>query len=113
MQYVSKLALALLIGLTSAHYAIAQDAQQGHGTAQEAQASAALADGEVKKIDKSAGKITIKHGQLPKLDMAPMTMVFRVSDPKMLDQVKPGDKIKFDADKVNGALTVVKLEAVK
>ena len=115
MQHISKLALALalVIGLTSARHAAAQDAHHGHGTAQGETVSAALADGEVRKIDKSAGKITIKHGQLPRLEMSPMTMVFRVSDPKMLDQVKPGDKIRFDADKVNGAVTVVKLEAVK
>lgn len=73
----------------------------------------ALSDGEVKKIDKDAGKITIKHGPLARLDMPGMTMVFRVKDPVMLEQVKPGDKIKFDADKVNGALTVTTLQADK
>lgn len=113
MNHVSKLALALIIGLGSAAAVHAQDPHHGHGAAQDAKAAAAMADGEVRKIDKSAGKITIKHGPLPRLDMTPMTMVFRVSDPKMLDQVQVGDKIKFDADKVNGALTVVKMEAAK
>jgi Cu(I)/Ag(I) efflux system periplasmic protein CusF len=113
MKHISKLALALVIGLASAVAAHAQDPHHGHGSAQGGKASAAMADGEVKKIDKSAGKITIKHGPLPRLEMTPMTMVFRVSDPKMLDQVQVGDKIRFDADKVNGALTVVKMEAAK
>jgi Cu/Ag efflux protein CusF len=108
MKHVTRLVLALVIGLASAQYANAQaPAAQAEKTQVE------LASGEVKKIDKSAGKITIKHGRLYRLDMAPMTMVFRVSDPKMLDQVQVGDKIRFDADKVKGAMTVVKMEAAK
>ena len=70
----------------------------------------ALTSGEVKKIDKDAKKMTIKHGPLVNLDMPPMTMVFRVKDPAMLDQVKVGDKIGFVAEKLNGAYTVMKLE---
>lgn len=68
-------------------------------------------DGEVTKIDESAGKITIKHGPIPNLDMDSMTMVFRVMEPDMLKQVKVGDKIKFDADRVNGAITITQMEA--
>jgi Cu/Ag efflux protein CusF len=67
-------------------------------------------DGEVTKIDESAGKITIKHGPIPNLDMDSMTMVFRVVEPDMLKQVKVGDKIKFEADRVNGAITVTQME---
>lgn len=117
MKQVTKLALALIISIPGAQHAIAQDAHAGHGAAQGAvqgdKAPAELAAGEIKKIDKSAGKITIKHGRLYRLDMSPMTMAFRVSDPKMLDQVQVGDKVRFDADKVKGALTVVKMEMVK
>jgi Cu(I)/Ag(I) efflux system periplasmic protein CusF len=71
--------------------------------------SAPMSDGEVRKIDKEAGKITIKHGPLVNLDMPGMTMVFRVKDPSMLDRVKEGDKIKFVADRVNGSLTVIQM----
>jgi Cu(I)/Ag(I) efflux system periplasmic protein CusF len=76
--------------------------------------SPALADGdlvkgEVKKVDKTAGKVTIKHGPIKNLDMDGMTMVFRVADPAMLDKMKPGDTIEFEADRVNGALTVTKM----
>ena len=67
---------------------------------------AATVEGEVRKIDKDAGKITLKHGPIPNLDMPGMTMVFRVKDPAMLDVVKTGDKVRFTADKVGGALTV-------
>ena len=66
--------------------------------------------GEIKKVDKEAGKITIKHGRLANLGMAPMTMVFKVKDPAMLEQVKAGDKVKFTAKKLNGALTVTALQ---
>lgn len=70
-------------------------------------------DGEVTKVNESAGKLTIKHGPIKSLDMGPMTMVFRVKEPEMLKQVKPGDKIKFEADRVNGAITVTEMEVAK
>jgi Cu(I)/Ag(I) efflux system periplasmic protein CusF len=66
-------------------------------------------DGEVKKIDKAQGRITLKHGDIKHLDMPPMTMVFRVTDPKMLDSVAVGDKVRFAADKVGGNYTVTSL----
>jgi Cu/Ag efflux protein CusF len=65
--------------------------------------------GEIKKINESAGKITIKHEPIPNLDMDAMTMVFRVADPAFLQQVKVGDKITFEADRVNGAITVISI----
>jgi len=73
-------------------------------------ATEAMSTGEVKKVDKGAGKLTIKHGPLANLGMDAMTMVFRVQDPSMLDQVKPGDKIRFVAEQPNGQLTVSRLQ---
>lgn len=73
----------------------------------------APSDGEVRKVDKSTGKVTIKHGPLPNLDMPSMTMVFRVKDNAWLEQMKAGDKIRFVADRVNGVLTVVRYEVVR
>ena len=73
-------------------------------------AQTAMVDGEVTTVDEPAGKITIKHAPIKKLDMDAMTMAFRVKDPAMLKQVKPGDKIKFDADKVDGQFTVTTIE---
>ena len=72
-----------------------------------------LADGEIRKVDKDAAKLTIRHGQLKDLGMPPMTMVFRVQDKAMLDQVAAGDKVRFKAEKIGGALTVTTIEAVK
>ncbi len=72
------------------------------------------ADGEVRRVDKDAQKLTIRHGPLPSLDMpSAMTMVYRVRDVAMLEQVKAGDKVKFQAEKVSGAFTVTRIEAVK
>jgi Cu/Ag efflux protein CusF len=73
-----------------------------------------LTDGQVTKVDASASKITIKHGPMKKFDMdEPMTMVYRAQDPIMLKAVKAGDKVKFDAENVNGQFVVTKIEKAK
>jgi Cu(I)/Ag(I) efflux system periplasmic protein CusF len=72
-------------------------------------ADGSMVPAEVVKVDKSAGKVTLKHGPIKRLDMDAMTMVFRVADPAMLDRVKTGDKIEFEADRVNGAITIIRL----
>ena len=71
------------------------------------------ADGQVTKINAKENKITLRHGPIKNLDMDSMTMVFVVKDPAMLKQVKVGDKVKFEADRVNGRLTVVKMQKAK
>jgi Cu(I)/Ag(I) efflux system protein CusF len=68
-----------------------------------------MVKGEVVKVDKAAGKVTLKHGPIKKLDMDSMTMVFRVADPAMLDKMKAGDRIEFEADRVSGAITLTKI----
>jgi len=67
------------------------------------------ADGEVRRIDKAQAKITLKHGEIKSIDMPPMTMVFRVKDPKWLDGLAVGDKVKFSAAKENGQYVVTGL----
>jgi Cu(I)/Ag(I) efflux system periplasmic protein CusF len=76
-------------------------------------AAAPFTEAEVRKVDKEAGKVTLKHGRIENLDMAPMTMVFRVKEPAMLDKLKAGDKVRFRAEKVQGAFTVTELAAPK
>lgn len=78
-----------------------------------AEAPSSTTRGEVRKVDKDAGKITIRHEALENLGMPAMTMVFRAADPKFLDAVKEGDKVSFIADKVNGQFTVTNIEAAK
>ena len=77
-------------------------------------AQSAAIDGEVKKIDEGAGKITLKHGPAKSLGMdEPMTMVYPVKDPAMLKQVKVGDKVKFEADVSADGIVVTKLQKSK
>jgi Cu/Ag efflux protein CusF len=75
--------------------------------------TAALAqsvDGEILKIDKPQQRITLRHGPIKNIDMPAMSMTFRITDPHWVDTFKVGDKVKFDADKVNGNYTITRLE---
>lgn len=74
-----------------------------------------LAEGEVRRVDKAGGKIALKHGEIRNLDMPPMSMVFQVKDKALLETLtlKPGDKIHFTADQVNGDYTVMSIEVRK
>ncbi len=74
-------------------------------------ATTEMTDGEARKIDKDNQKITLKHGDIRNLDMPGMTMVFKVKDLAMLDKVKAGDKVRFKAEKADGAIVVTVLEA--
>ena len=110
MNTVTATALLILTATFTAPGIAAED-HAGHGTMHGAMhvaapATAAMTDGLVKKVDKPGGKVTISHGPLPN-GMPAMTMVFRVKDATWLDQMKDGEKIRFLADNVNGAMTVV------
>ena len=86
----------------------------GHGQAtQVAQTAGSVADGEVRKVDKANGKVTIKHGEIKALNMPPMTMVYPVADAAMLDKVKAGDKVQFTATSDGGKLTVTGIKPAK
>ena len=39
-----------------------------------------------------------------------MSMVFKAADPAMLKGVKPGDRVTFEADRVNGQITLTKIQ---
>jgi Cu(I)/Ag(I) efflux system periplasmic protein CusF len=107
-------AAAALVAATTAHAQSAGGMDHGSMGKEEMMKHAGeMADGEVRKVDKDAGKLTIKHGPIPSMDMPPMTMVYRVKEPAMLEQVKAGDKIRFDAQKIGGAYTVTKIEPAK
>jgi Cu(I)/Ag(I) efflux system periplasmic protein CusF len=64
------------------------------------------ATGEVTKLDKASGRVTLKHGEIKNLDMPPMTMVFRAADPSMLDNLAVGNRIRFTAERINGQYTL-------
>ena len=107
-------ALTLSALLLLAPAAINASAQETKPSPQPAAAAAAtdMADGEVRKIDLGAGRITLRHGEIKNLDMPPMTMVFNVKDRALLDRLKTGDKVKFRAVQEAGKYTVVDLQAV-
>lgn len=75
--------------------------------------AAELAEGEVRKIDAAAGKLTLKHGEIKRLEMPPMTMVFKVRDAAMLAPLKVGDKVRFDVEKQGASYVVTRLEPAK
>ena len=107
-------AVAMAIAAASPARAQATPASAAdHAAHHPAAAAAPQSDGEVRKIDKAQGKLTLRHGPLQNLDMPPMTMVFRVADPQLLDTLKEGDKVKFTAEKVNGAFTVTAIQLAK
>jgi len=101
-------AMALL-----AQPAISDDGHHGKHEALVVAQAPAMTEGEVRKVDKAAKKITLKHGPIVNLDMPGMTMVFHVKDSKMLEQVKAGDKVKFRAEKVGEDITVTMIEPAK
>lgn len=94
---VAALALSLLSALASAQQA----------------ANLPKVDAEVRKVDAAQNRITLRHGDIPNVNMGAMTMVFRVQDPTLLKDVKAGDKVHITADIVNGDLTVLSLEPAK
>ncbi len=96
---MQSLARRLLAGAALAGFALVAVAQD--------------ADGEVRKVDKGAGKLTLRHGEIRNLDMPGMTMVFHVKEPALLDKVKVGDKVKFRAEKAAGGFVVTAIEAAK
>jgi len=80
----------------------AADANQAHS-----------ADGEVRRIDKDAGRVTLRHGDIKTLDMPPMTMVFTVRDKALLDGFKTGDKVKFKVVNEAGKLVITEMQALR
>jgi len=115
--HMTRNSILIAVSIFGAALAFQAGADDSHHASNEAKpataASAAWTAGEVRKIDKAAGKITIKQGAMPRLDMPPMTMDYRVKNKAMLDHLKPGDKIKFAADSVGSEFTVLRLEKVK
>ena len=103
---------ALLIALTSP--VLAQQKAEDHSAHHPAAASAAdMTEGEIRKVDKDAKKLTIKHGEIKNLDMPPMTMVFQVKDPSVLDTLKAGDKVRFVVQKSDTGFVVTDIQAAK
>ena len=91
----------IALASTLAMPAFAQQKAEDHSahSAGSAASAAEMTEGEIRKVDKEAKKLTIKHGEIKNLDMPPMTMVFQLKDGAMLDKLKAGDKIRFAVEK--------------
>ena len=116
-KFTAVVAIASLFAIASTAHAAAHggapkdvpDAKKAMPMAEVAE----LTEGEIRKVDADNKKITIKHGAIKNLDMPGMTMVFQVKDPAMVDRVKQGDKIRFKAEKLNGAIVVTDIQPAK
>lgn len=84
-----------------------------HSAPADAAVKAELADAEVRKVNKATGKITLKHGEIKSIDMPPMTMVFGVADPAMLEGLEVGDKVKIDVKQEGKNYTVTEIKKAK
>ena len=101
----------LILALALAYLPITTHAAED--TASSRQVELPWVQAEVKKVDVAGGRITLRHGDIPNLDMPGMTMAFRVADPKMLDTVKPGDAVRVAIEQLKGQLVIVRMEAAK
>ncbi|MCO5118855.1 MAG: copper-binding protein [Burkholderiaceae bacterium] len=109
MKPVIVLTAALVFAIPSAY----SQTMRPDGVQDAQSAQLPLAEGEVRKVDKVARELTLKHGDLPSIGMGPMTMAFSVADSAMLEAVKAGDKVRFTADILEGRPTVTKLEVTQ
>ena len=108
------LPLTLIVAALAAPvYAQQNAADHSAHQAAPATATATLSDGEIRKVDRDAQKITIRHGPIANLGMPPMTMVFQVKDAALLDRAKTGDKVKFAAEQTGGAYIVTRIDPVQ
>ena len=110
MRTLASLTVAVALGLSFVQPA---SAQHHNHDSHHAQPVGPVSEGVVRKVDKDAKKVTIKHGDLKNLGMGPMTMGFNVLDPTQLDRLAVGDKVSFVAELVGGKLTVTMIEVVK
>ena len=118
---MKKLVVMTLIGLlTVCGHVTAQTTKETSATANVSPSSPTspvsqveTSEAEVRKVDLGAGKITLRHGEIKNLGMPPMTMVFQVKDRAFLNGLKAGDTVKFTADKIKGAYTVMSIEVVQ
>ncbi len=103
-------ALALRIGLPVSSMA---QTTMDHSKMDMSQPATSMTEGEVKKVDIEAGKVTIKHGEIKHMDMPGMTMVFTAKDKNLLGKVKPGDKVKFMVVNEGGKMVVTDIQPVQ
>lgn len=103
---------ALALGIALPVSTMAQTTMD-HGKMDMSQPAASMTEGEVKKVDIEAGKVTIKHGPIKHMNMPGMTMVFTAKDKGLLANVKPGDKVQFMVVSESGKMVVTEIQAAR
>jgi len=109
MKKTRVLTMLLALALSMAGAAHANSTTPASAAASAPQASE-LAEGEIRRIDVANQKLTIKHGPIKSLAMPGMTMVFVLKDEALLNSLKVGDKIRFDAARIEGVFVVTRLQ---
>ena len=109
------LLLAAILATAPVH---AQQTSADHAAHHPAPAAAspaegAMSEGEVRKVDLDAKKITLRHGPIPNLDMPPMTMEFEVDDRAPLQTLKAGERIRFLVEQRNGKMVITRIEPAR
>lgn len=107
MNIIQKVAAisALALGIALPVSSMAQTTMD-HSKMDMSQPATSMTEGEVKKVDVEAGKVTIKHGPIKHMDMPGMTMVFTAKDKALLTSLKPGDKVQFMVVNESGKMIV-------
>ncbi len=110
---VGRLAILLVLSAGAAYVTAQPAPRTPAGNLAAAAAAGDLADGEVRKVDKANGKLTIRHGEIRSVHMGPMTMVFGVRSPALLEGLSAGDKVKFQVQEIQGDYVVTAIRKAK
>ncbi len=68
-------------------------------------------NGEIRRVVKQSNTVLIKHEEIPHIGMSAMTMPFKVKDSHLLENLKPGDKIKFSVVEEQQDLVITQIKA--
>lgn len=92
---------------------LAAGAATGTPGAASTDAQVPLTAAEVRRVDRANARITLRHEDMRHLDMPPMTMVFAVADPAMLEGLSPGMAVRVRVERREGGLVVTRIEPVR
>ena len=109
--FLFSLGFALSVSANAQDSPAGRDSRNPSSVTAAASVNAEMTEGVVRKVDRDVKKLTMRHGPIKNLDMPEMSMVFRVTDPKMLEGLKPDAKVRFRADRIDGQITVTHIEA--
>lgn len=122
MKRIPVLIAAIFLGASLPSAAIAGGNHGGHSHGGHSHGESAIGlptagidstEGEITRIDKDTGQVFIKHGDMRKIGLLAMLMVFNIRDVSMLDRVTVGDKVRFTVERNGAQLTVTQLDPIR